>query len=79
MALLFHVPFSFWRLLSKQYSIDTKSVMKIIKMTDETNYEERQKSIYTICKMIDRSIHMNQDWHESSNGWLFMPPGYIEW
>jgi hypothetical protein len=67
MALLFHVPFSFWRLLSKQHSIDTKSVMKIIKTMDETNYEEREKSINIICKMIDRSIYINQDWHESSN------------
>jgi hypothetical protein len=66
MAFLFYVPFAIWRLLSKQHSIHTKSVMKIITSMDQTSSESREKSINTICKIIDRSIEVNRDWNDLS-------------
>jgi innexin len=66
MAFLFYVPFAIWRLLSKHHSIHTKSVMKIITSMDQTSSESREKSINTICKIIDRSIEVNRDWKDLS-------------
>lgn len=62
MALLCYIPFAIWRLLSQQNSIHAKAVMKIISSMDQSNTDAREKSMRTICKIIDRSIDIARDY-----------------
>ena len=68
MAALCYAPFAVWRVLSKQNNVNSKSVMKIISSMDQSNAESREKSIRTVCKIIDRSIEINRDYHDGFLG-----------
>lgn len=66
MAFLCYTPFAIWRVMSKHNDIQAKSIMKIISSIDQGNSEAREKSIRTVCKIIDRSIEINRDWNDVS-------------
>jgi hypothetical protein len=64
MAFLFYAPFAVWHVLSKQNTVQAKSVMKIIQAMDQASTESREKSLRAVARIIDRSIDYNRDFSD---------------
>lgn len=56
MALLFYLPFSVWHLLSKPSGLDVKTVMNVLKNTQDSS-----KSIENATRIIDKAIEFRRE------------------